>query len=114
VADFLRNQHESGIHEGSPVVTVAAYLSRPRQWVAFTKEWQRTIRPIKCYHAADAAACHGEFEGWTPAQVADLAKRALPIIPRRTEMGIAIGIQMEHFEEALKGRPILRKQIGTP
>jgi len=105
---------ESGIHEGSPVVTVAAYLARPKDWMRFTSEWKRAIKPAKCYHATDAAACQGEFKGWTPDQVIELPKRALPIIPRYTEMGVAIGIQMQDFEVALKGRPTLRKQLGSP
>jgi hypothetical protein len=77
---------ESGIHDGTPVTTVAAYMARPKDWIAFTKEWKRAIRPIECYHAADAANCRGEFKGWESDQVAELAKRALPIIPKHTKM----------------------------
>ena len=101
-------------HDGSPVVTVAAYLARPKQWEVFTKEWVRAIQPAKIYHAADAANCRGEFKGWTPQQVAEMAKRALPIIPKHTEMAVANGIHMGDYEAALKNKPQLRKLLGEP
>ena len=114
VAVFKVYIDESGIHDGSPVVTVAAYLARPKQWAAFTSEWLRAIKPIKVYHAADAANCHGEFEGWTPQQVADLAKRALPIIPKHTANAVAAAIQMDDYNAALKDKPHLKPLLGTP
>lgn len=114
VAVFKTYIDESGIHEGSPVVTVAAYMARPKQWQAFTSAWRRAIKPIKIYHATDAANCRGEFEGWTPQQVAGLAKRALPIIPEHTEMAVAVGIQMEDYRAALQGKPDLKRLLGEP
>jgi hypothetical protein len=114
IAVFKVYIDESGIHEGSPVVTVAAYLARPKQWAAFTSEWLRAIKPIKVYHAADAASCHGEFEGWTPERVADLAKRALPIIPKYTANAVAAAIQMDDYNAALQDKPHLKSLLGTP
>jgi hypothetical protein len=43
---------ESGVHDGSPIVTVAGYIGRPKEWRAWTSRWVRTLRPIKVYHAA--------------------------------------------------------------
>ena len=114
VAVFKVYIDKSGTHDGSPVVTVAAYLARPKQWAAFTSEWRHAIRPINVYHAADAANCHGEFEGWTPQQVADLAKRALPIIPKHTANAVAAAIQMDDYNAALKGKRRLKALLGTP
>lgn len=114
IAVFKIYLDESGIHDGSPVVTVAAYVARPKQWGAFTSEWRRTIRPIKVYHAADAANCRGAFEGWTKEDVAALAKRALPIIPKHTRLAVAAGIQMDDYEAALKGRSHLKDLFGEP
>ena len=48
VAVFSVYLDESGTHDGSPVVTVAACLARPEQWGEFTTEW--LARPI---HGAD-------------------------------------------------------------
>ena len=105
---------ESGTHEGSPVITVGAYIARPKQWEAFTKAWRRAIRPIEVYHAADAANCHGEFEGWTSGAVAKLAARALPLIPKHTNFAMAAGINLRDYEAALKGKAHLRRFLGEP
>ena len=101
---------ESGIHDGSPVVTVGAYLARPKQWAAFTEEWSRAIKPINVYRAADAASCRGEFKGWSKVEVAALAERVLPIIPKHTELAMAAGINLRDYAAALKGRDHLRRQ----
>jgi hypothetical protein len=105
---------ESGTHYGSPVVTVAAYVARPGQWEAFTAEWTAAIHPIRVYHATDAANCRGEFADWTPAQVADLAKRALPIIPKHTFFAVAVGINLYDYSEAIKENPHLKSLLGEP
>jgi hypothetical protein len=104
---------ESGTHDGSPVVTVAAYMARPRQWQLFTKEWRAAIRPAKVYHATDAANRRGEFKNWTREQVDAVAARALPVIVRNTEYGLAVGVQMDHLNEALRERPDLRAAFGS-
>lgn len=114
IAVFKVYIDESGIHDGSPVVTVAAYIARPKQWEAFTKEWVPAIRPIKVYHAADAANCQGEFKGWTPDDVAALAKRVLPIIPKHALRAVAVGIQMDDYRAALQDKPHLRQLLGEP
>ncbi len=105
---------ESGIHDGSPVVTVGAYMARPRQWQAFVRRWRAAIRPIKVYHSAEAASLHGEFEGWTSEQVGALCARALPIIPDNVLVGVGIGIHLHHFDDALRPHPDLREAFGTP
>ena len=105
---------ESGIHDRSPVVIVAAYAAQPEQWATFTQEWIDAIKPAIAWHATDASACKRGFKGWTQEQVAAAAERALPLIPKHVESGLAIGIQMEDFEEALHGRPELREILGTP
>ena len=105
---------ESGVHDTSPVVTVAAYMARPKQWESFTKAWRLAIRPAKVYHATDAANLRGEFRGWSTAQVAATCARALPIINQNVMVGIAAGIQMNDFREALKDRPDLLRIFGSP
>lgn len=105
---------ESGTHDGSPVITVAAYLARPDQWAAFTQEWVQAISPAQVYHATDAANCRGEFDGWTPDQVAEVAKKALPLIPKHTLSAFAIGIHMDDYRVALKDKPEVRKALGEP
>jgi len=40
---------ESGIHDNSPVVTVGAYVGRPRDWAAWTKEVEYRKTPYRCF-----------------------------------------------------------------
>jgi hypothetical protein len=35
---------ESGIHDGSPVVTVAMYVAQQPDWRAFVRDWNAEIR----------------------------------------------------------------------
>jgi len=105
---------ESGTHDDSPVVTVAAYIGRPRQWRDWTKEWNAAKKPIKVFHASKAANLVGEFNGWTEAERDDLVKRILPVIPKHKFAGVVVGIRMKAFEEAMKPHPELREMFGTP
>jgi hypothetical protein len=105
---------ESGIHDGSPVVTVGAYFGRPKQWETFNKRWTAKKRPIHVYHATDAQNLKGEFKGWDAAERDKLVAGLLPIIPASGVAGIVIGIQMNDFLAAMKSHPDLRKMFGTP
>lgn len=107
---------ESGVHDGSPIVTVAAYLGRPEHWCAWTQEWKRALYPtgVKVYHAVDAQNLAGEFSGWTPDRVAELAKKLLPIIANGNIAGIAVGMDLRVFDAALKGRDDLKAVFGDP
>jgi hypothetical protein len=105
---------ESGIHDGSPVLTVGTYLGRPKQWRGFTKDWNRLKRPIKVFHAADCASLHGEFEGWDPDERNKFVAKLLPAIPESNVVGIVIGIVMRDFNDAMQEHPDLRKLFGNP
>lgn len=105
---------ESGIHEGSPVVTVAAYVGRPRSWQAWTRQWNVAKRPIKVFHAADAQALKGEFCGWEEDDRDALVKRILPVTVDAGFPGIVIGINLDDFDRAVSTEPELRKWLGTP
>ncbi|MEJ0063836.1 MAG: DUF3800 domain-containing protein [Alphaproteobacteria bacterium] len=105
---------ESGIHDDSPVVSVGAYLARPKEWGEFTKKWKCAIRPIKCYHATDAANLRGEFKGWKTEDVTEIVKRALPIIPQYTAMGFAVAINLNDLKQAMNGKRGLLKVLGSP
>jgi hypothetical protein len=114
VAVLKAYMDESGVHDGSPVLAVAAYLARPRQWQEWTKRWNATKRPIKVFHAADCANLHGEVEGWTKEDRDALVARLLPVIAVFDMPGVVVGIHMQEFEAALAGRPDLREVFGTP
>lgn len=105
---------KSGIHDQSDVVTVAAYVATPKQWSKFVPAWRAAIKPAKAYHAADAAALRGDFKNWTGAQVADVCKRALPVIVENTSFAAVGGINLKDYRAALEGRPELERMFGSP
>jgi hypothetical protein len=107
---------ESGIHQGSPVLSVAGYFAPPKIWREFTKEWRRTLLPrgIKVFHASDCQALQGEFEGWKAEDRDELVKRLLPIIPKYNLVGVAIVLVLRDFYAALADKPDLIPLIGAP
>jgi len=105
---------ESGTHDHSPVVTVAAYVGRPREWQAWTKHWNIAKRPIKVFHAVDAQHLHNEFEGWSDTARDAVVKRVLSVIVESGFPGIVIGIHMDEFRRAFGDRPGLTDVFGTP
>jgi hypothetical protein len=105
---------ESGTHTGSPVVPVGAYIAKPTRWRDWTKEWNRLKKPIKVVHAVDCANQYGEFKDWDRPTRAAFSKKMIPVIPKHIPMGVAIGIHMEAFEQAMAKHPELRPLFGTP
>ena len=105
---------ESGIHDDSPVVTVAAYIGRPRDWREWTKRWNVAKRPINIFHAVDAQTLHGEFEGWSESDRDEVVRRILPVIVEANFPGIVIGIHMHEFTKAMGDRNDLKEVFGTP
>ena len=113
-AVFKVYMDESGTHDGSPVVTVAAYLGRPREWREWTKKWKDALRPIKVFHAVDAQNLSGEFSEWRTEDVGDLVKKLLPIIAESEIAAIAVGMDLRAFEAAKNDREDLRSFFPTP
>jgi uncharacterized protein DUF3800 len=105
---------ESGTHDTSPVVTVAAYMGRPTAWRDWTSKWARVLRPIKVYHAVDAQHLKGEFEGWTSAEVGELVAKLLPITANAAIGAVAASIDLRVFEKAISGRDDLKELFGNP
>jgi hypothetical protein len=107
---------ESGTHDGSPYVTVAAYAGKPKHWAAFSTEWTAKKKPddIGVYHAADCANQHGEFKDWQKQRSTEFAAKMLPIIAAHPPIGVVIGIEMAAFNRAMAPHPSLRKMVGTP
>src|SRR6266849_2870004 len=79
---------ETGLHGDAEMVAVGGYISRPKHWRAWTKDWnahKRGVppgrRPIDVFHSTDCANYHGEFEGWTKEERDPYVAQLLPIIP---------------------------------
>jgi hypothetical protein len=105
---------ESGIHDTSPVLTVAAYVVRRERWQDWTKRWNVAKRPIKVFHAVDCANFKGEFKGWSEENRDALVIRLLKVINDTDFPGIVIGIHMDEFRKAMAGRDDLRESLGEP
>src|ERR1035438_8228002 len=114
VAMLKAYMDESGVHDDSPVLTVAAYVGRPRAWESWAKKWRIAKRPIKVFHAVDAANLKGEFKGWLPTDRDDVVKRLLPVISEAEIAGVVIGIQMEEFRKAMAPHPSLSTLFASP
>jgi hypothetical protein len=56
--------NETGIHDDSTMVAVGGYISRPKHWRAWTKDWNRAKQPIKVFHSTDCANFRGGFKDW--------------------------------------------------
>lgn len=105
---------ESGTHDGSDVVTVAAYLGKPREWKRFTKAWNVAKRPINVFHSVDCQNLSGEFKGWDASERDKLVARLLPTLANHKLMGMAVAINMRDLEVALKAKPAVRQFFGSP
>lgn len=116
IAVFRIFMDESGTHDTSPVAVVAGYMARPTQWKHFTRRWKRVLTPsgIEVSHSADCNGFHGEFAGWDRADRDALVAKLLAIIPDERRMGVAAGIVLRDYDEALRGKEHLKALLGTP
>lgn len=105
---------ESGTHDDADVVTVAAYAGRPKAWREWSREWRKAKRPIKVFHAVDAANRAGEFQGWSPDERTELVKRLLPVIMGNKIAGAVIALNKKEFREATEGKEELLRALGNP
>jgi hypothetical protein len=112
---------ETGIHDDATMVAVGGYISRPKDWRAWTKDWnirKRKVpagrRPIKVFHATDCANFHGEFEGWIKEERDPYVAQLLPVMPTHELAGTVIGIRLDHLETAMKDHSELVEMFGTP
>jgi hypothetical protein len=112
---------ETGVHDDADMVAVGGYVSRPKHWRDWTKDWnvhKRRVpsgrRPIKVFHSTDCANYHGEFEGWTKEERDPYVAQLLPVIPAHELAGIVIGVNLRDLSTAMKDHPDLLEMFGTP
>ena len=63
----------------------------------WTKEWNRTKRPIKVFHSADCANLAGEFKDWDKAKRDEFVATLLPVLPKYRLLGVRCWNQPERF-----------------
>jgi Protein of unknown function (DUF3800) len=105
---------ESGTHNDADVVTVAAYAGRPKAWREWSAEWRKAKKPIKVFHAVDAANRKGEFKGWSQEKRTELVKKLVPVIMGNRIAGLVIALNKAEFRKATEGKEELLKALGSP
>ena len=105
---------ESSVHNDLPVVTVCMYAGQPADSRVFVANWNVAKQPIKIVHAADCANRIGEFEGWNWYRRNAFAAQLLPVLARHRLVGVAVGINLEHFGTAIAAHTELAEMVGTP
>lgn len=108
VAVFRAFLDESGTHDGSPVITVAGYVARPKAWREFVPRWNRTLKPIAVFHSSECNGFHGEWNGWAREARDAKVKQLLSLLPSINGVGLAVGIVQRDLKEALNVRPHLQ------
>jgi hypothetical protein len=105
---------QTSFHDGATVVAVAGYISRPKHWRAWTKDWNAAKKPIKVFHSTDCANFRKEFDGWDKVRRDAYVANLLPVLPRHELAGIVIGIDMDVFRRELAQLPDLKRMLGEP
>lgn len=112
---------ETGVHDDAEMVAVAGYISRPREWQAWTKQWnvhKRRVpagrKRIEVFHATDCAGFWEEFEGWTKEDRDPYVAQLLPVIPAHDLAGIVVGVNLPALAAAMEDHPALLEMFGTP
>lgn len=107
----------SGTHrqDGSLAMCVAGYVSTPRRWKKFEREWEELLREegISAFHRTDLESLRKEFKGWTVERRDRVVKRAHKIIKRWALMGVAVGFPFDLYERIIH-TPELRKRFSKP
>lgn len=105
---------ESGIHDPSPVTTVAVILSQPKLWRKWTAEWNLAKAPIKVFHAEECANLRGAFKGWDATERDAYVANLLPVIGRFHFAGHVVGIDNRDVERLQAEFPRVKDRISLP
>jgi hypothetical protein len=112
---------ETGVHDDAEMVAVAGYISRPRYWQAWTKDWnvhKRNVpagrKAIKVFHSTDCANYRKEFEGWSKEDRDPYVAQLLPVMPSHELAGVVIGVNLHDLSKAMQAHPVLLEMFGTP
>lgn len=105
---------ESGIHQGSPVLTVGASWAKPTTWKKWTKDWNLAKKPIGVHHSTDCHNRVGEWDGWSRPQRDAYVKRILPVIAEHKINGRVAGLHLLSYQRSIAHRPDVAAAFGHP
>ncbi len=85
---------EAGIHAQAPIIVVAGYLAREKDWNWLEEKWTDALRGTAYYHTTDIEhnPPSGLYEGWTRKEADELTDRIIPIAAKFK--GQAYGVHM--------------------
>jgi hypothetical protein len=102
--------HKSG--RMIPILCVAGYLFHSEQAKALCADWTAVLRPygLPYFHMVDCAHGAGIFEGIPKNERALIAAKMIGNIKRRSIVGLAVSVNLEHWDALAPDSPI----IGSP
>lgn len=98
---------ESGTHEGSRVMTLAAYVFEKRKAQLFSRDWQKDLNhfQLSAGHMTDCALGFGEYAKLTKPQRIDAQTRLIKHIRKRSLVGISVSIDQNEYDRVIAGVP---------
>src|SRR5690242_13046666 len=90
----------SGVHDGSPVMTLAGYVAHLGQWANLDREFGRLLKKNKLtyHHTKRMRARSGEYQGWKPTQYNRYVGDVQQIINRNTCCGFSISMKPSEYD----------------
>jgi len=95
-----------------PILCVAGYLLESAQAKALCDDWGAVLAPrgLPYFHMVDCAHGSGIYEGIPKNERSAIAARMIGNIKRRTLQGVAVAVNLKHWEALAPDSPI----IGSP
>jgi len=102
--------HKSG--RMIPILCVAGYVFHSDQAKALCDDWSAVLKPygLPYFHMVDCAHGAGVFKGIPRNERAAIAAKMIGNIKRRTLVGLAVSVNLEHWGQLAPDSPI----IGSP
>jgi hypothetical protein len=104
---------ESGIHDGSPITTVAIAFAVPSVWTAWTRKWNNQKRPIKVFHAVDCANLRGEFKGWNRPDRDVFVERLLKVLAEPRIFHEVVGVKNDDLRLLIAKHPEINEVVKS-
>ena len=105
---------ESGIHDGSPVITASAVWATPERWAAWGFDWALAKHPVEVVHAVDCHNLTNAFAGWTRERRNKYVGQLLPTIGRHKLHARIAGYHREAYVKHLQPHPEVRRWLEDP
>lgn len=99
----------------SPVYVLAGFAATVNDWAAFSDEWQTILAlhpKIEYFKANEAAACRGQFNGWSKERRNERVNQLIAVIRERARFAVYSVVPHDTFKEVFKGK--IAKGMDNP